>query len=111
VATAITSIAFDPTGQRFATTGARDGTVKLWFTSTLEQEGTPLATEPGGTSTVAFVPNSGNLLVIDDHGNAFTWPTSPAAWEQRACAIAGRNLTRKEWARFITGQSYTAVCP
>ena len=107
----ITSIAFDATGQRFATTGAQDGAVKLWFTSTLQQEGTALLTDRGATSTAAFEPNGRNLLVVDDHGNMFTWPTSPAAWEQRACAIAGRNLTRQEWTRLVPGQSYTRVCP
>jgi WD40 repeat protein len=107
----ITSIAFDPTGQRFVTTSAQDGTVKLWLASTLQPEGSPLATEQDASSTAAFEPNGGNLLVVDDHGNAFTWPTSLAAWQQRACAIAGRNLTRQEWARFVPGQSYARVCP
>jgi WD40 repeat protein len=111
-ATPIASITFDATGQRFATTGARDGTVKLWFTSTLHQEGTTLPTEQGTTATATFEPDSsGDLLVVDDDGHAFTWPTSPATWEQRACGIAGRNLTRQEWAQFLPGQSYTNVCP
>jgi WD40 repeat protein len=107
----VTGIAFDPTGQRFATTGGQDGTVKLWFAPTLRQEGTALATEQGAAATAAFEPNGTNLLVVDDHGDAFTWPMSLAAWEQHACAIAGRNLTRKEWARFVTGRSYSTVCP
>jgi len=110
-ATPITSIAFDATGQRFATTGAQDGAVKLWSTYTLREEGAALATDRGAMSTVAFEPNGGNLLVVDDRGNAFTWPTSPVGWEQRACAIAGRNLTRQEWAQFVPGQTYTKVCP
>jgi WD40 repeat protein len=109
--TPITSTAFDATGQHFATTGAQDGEVKLWFTSTLQQDGATLATERSATYTAALEPDSGNLLVVDDHGNAFTWSTSPAAWEQRACAIAGRNLTRQEWAQFVPGQDYARVCP
>jgi WD40 repeat protein/DNA-binding SARP family transcriptional activator len=109
--TPVTSIAFDPSGQRFATTGGQDGTVKLWSTSTLQQEGTPPNTEQGATSTAAFEPDGRSLLVINDHGNGFTWPTSLAAWEQHACAVAGRNLTREEWARFLTGRAYTKVCP
>jgi WD40 repeat protein/DNA-binding SARP family transcriptional activator len=109
--TPITSIAFDATGQHFATTSAQNGEVKLWFTSTLEQDGATLATERSATYTVAFEPPGGNLLVVDDHGNGFTWPTSPAAWEQRACATAGRNLTRKEWSTYLPEQAYTRVCP
>jgi len=106
----VTSIAFDPTGQRFATAGD-DGTVKLWFTSTLQQEGTTLSTDPGAASTAAFSPNGSDLLVTDDHGNAFTWPTSLTAWEHRACAIAARNLTHAEWAQYVPGRSYATVCP
>ena len=52
----VTSIAFDPTGQRFATTGSQDGTVKLWSTSTLQQEGTALNTDQRAGTTAAFEP-------------------------------------------------------
>jgi DNA-binding SARP family transcriptional activator/WD40 repeat protein len=107
----VTSIAFDPTGQRFATTGGQDGTVKLWSSSTLEQEGTALDTEQGAAATAAFEPGGKALLVVDGHGNGFTWPASLTAWEQRACTVAGRNLTRAEWTRYLPGQPYTRVCP
>jgi DNA-binding SARP family transcriptional activator/WD40 repeat protein len=107
----VTSIAFDPTGQRFATTGGQDGTVKLWTSSTLEQEGTALNTEQGAAATATFEPGGKELLVVDDRGNGFTWPTSLAAWEQRACTVAGRNLTPAEWTRYLPGHSYTRVCP
>jgi WD40 repeat protein len=107
----VTSIAFDPTGQRFATTGGQDGTVKLWSSSTLQQEGTALNTEQGAATTATFQPSGKRLLVIDDHGNGFTWPTSLAAWERRACTVAGRNLTRAEWTRYLPGHPYTRSCP
>jgi WD40 repeat protein len=106
----VTSIAFDPAGQRFATTG-QDGTVKLWSSSTLQQEGTAFNTQQGAATAAAFEPTGKGLLVVDDHGNGFTWPTSLAAWEQRACAVAGRNLTRAEWTRYLPGHPYTPVCP
>jgi WD40 repeat protein len=107
----VTSIAFDPTGQRFATVGGLDGTVKLWSSSTLQQEGTALNTEQGAATTAVFEPGGKSLLVVDNHGNGFTWPTSLPAWEQRACAVAGRNLTRAEWTRYLPGHPYTRVCP
>ncbi|MGZ6617649.1 MAG: WD40 repeat domain-containing protein, partial [Solirubrobacteraceae bacterium] len=106
----VTTIAFDPTGRRFATTGGPDGTVKLWTAPTLQQQGTALTTEPGAATAAAFEPGGEKLLVIDDRGNAFTWPTSLAAWQQRACTIAGRNLTREEWSRYVPGQPYTLIC-
>ncbi len=107
----VTSIAFDPTGQRFVTTGGQDGTVKLWSSSTLVQEGTALNTEQGADTTAAFEPGGKELLVVDNHGNGFTWPTSLAAWERRACTVAGRNLTRTEWTRYLPGHPYTRICP
>jgi hypothetical protein len=106
-----TSSAFDPSGQRFATTGGQDGTVKLWASSTLQQEGTALNTEQGAPTTAAFEPGGEELLAVDDHGSGFTWPTSLAAWEQRACAVAGRNLTRAEWTQYLPGHPYTRICP
>lgn len=110
-ATAVTSIAFDRTGHRFATAGFGDGTVKLWFTATLRVQGTALNTDQGSTATATFDPDRNRLLAVDDQGNTFAWPTSLAAWERQACAVAGRNLSRQEWSQLIVGQPYTTVCP
>ncbi len=107
----VSSIAFDATGGRFATTASQDGTVKLYATSTLQQQGTSLSSDQHAASTAAFEPGDGGLLVIDDRGNGVAWPASLAGWEQRACAIAGRNLTAQEWSRYLPGQPFTRVCP
>ncbi|HJS94434.1 MAG TPA: hypothetical protein VJ741_09235, partial [Solirubrobacteraceae bacterium] len=107
---AITSVAFDPTGRRFATAGSGDGTIKVWFTAGLQQEA-KLASDPDATSAAAFEPRGRALLVVDDHGGAFAWPTSLTAWQQDACALAGRNLTRAEWTQFVAGPRYSTVCP
>jgi DNA-binding SARP family transcriptional activator/WD40 repeat protein len=107
----VSSITFDPSGRRFAITSRQDGTVKLFATSTLQQQGTTLNTDERAGSTAMFGPRGSSLIVVDDRGDAFTWPTSLAGWEQRACAIAGRNLTREEWSRYLPGQAYSRVCP
>jgi DNA-binding SARP family transcriptional activator/WD40 repeat protein len=107
----IADIAFDPAGARFATTGDQDGAVKLWFTSNLQQEGPALSTDPGTTASSAFEPGGSGLLAVDGLGSDFTWPTSLRAWERHACAVAARNLTRQEWARFVPELPYSTVCP
>jgi WD40 repeat protein len=107
----VAAIAFDPTGQRVATTSSQDGTVKLFSTSTLEQQGITLTTDQGAASSARFGPHGNGLIVVDDLGDGFTLPTAPSAWEQQACDIAGRNLTRQEWDLFLPGQSYTRTCP
>src|SRR5262249_4234257 len=106
----VAAIAFDPSGSRVATSGYQDGTVKLWSTSTLQQEGPDLGTDLRATSAIAFEASSTGLVAADDRGDVFIWPTSLATWEQRACAIAARNLSRKEWSRFIPEVPYRTVC-
>ena len=79
-AAAVTAVAFDRTGRRLATSGDHDGLVKVWFTSTLPQEGSPLTTERGSSASLAFAAGTGDLFAVDDQGNGFTWPMSVAAW-------------------------------
>ena len=107
----VTSIAFDPSGQRFATAGLAEGTVKLWYTSTLAQLGMNLNTDPRSTSSLAFERDGSELLAVDDAGSAFAWPTALPTWEHDACAVAGRNLTSQEWSQLVTGLPYAAICP
>ena len=107
---AIADVTFDASGRRFAIAGSQDGTVKVWFTASLEQEGPRLAADANGTAAAAFEPNGDGLLAVDNIGGAFTWPMSLTTWEQRACSLAGRNLTRAEWAQFVAGPRYASVC-
>jgi WD40 repeat protein len=108
--TAVTSIAFDASGARLATAGRGEGTVKLWFASTLQQQGPALSTDPGATAAVGFEPGADRLLAVDDTGHAVSWPMSLQAWEQQACTVAGRNLTRQEWSSLGIGRPYRMVC-
>jgi hypothetical protein len=40
------------------------------------------------------------------------WDVDPALWQQRACAIVGRNLSREEWKLYLpAGTPYRATCP
>jgi WD40 repeat protein len=107
----VASIAFDRSGQRFATAGGPEGGLKLWFTSNLQQDGATLDPEQGTSGNGQFTPNGQLLLAIDADGHGSLWPVNPGAWENQACAVAGRNLTHEEWSRFITGYAYSQVCP
>ncbi len=85
--------------------------MKLWLTASEQQQGPSLATAAGATPAVAFEPRGRGLLVVDDRGGVFSWPTAVSAWQRRACQVAGRNLTLAEWARDIPGLPFAAVCP
>jgi hypothetical protein len=39
------------------------------------------------------------------------WAVDRATWADRACALAGRNLTHAEWSRFVAGEPYRVTCP
>ena len=107
----VASIAFDRSGQRFATAGGPEGGLKLWFTSSLQQDGATLDPEQGTAGNSQFTPNGQLLLAVNANGQGSLWPVNPAALENHACAVAGRNLTHEEWSRFITGYRYSHVCP
>ncbi len=107
----ITAVAFDPTGRWFATAGYQDGSIKVWSATSFQQEGPRLVSDPGATSAVTFDPAGQSLLAFDDRGGVFTWPISLGAWEERACSLAGPNLTRARWAQLVGGPGYATVCP
>jgi WD40 repeat protein/DNA-binding SARP family transcriptional activator len=107
----VAAIAFDSTGDIFATAGGPGGGVKLWSTSTLQQFGGDLPTADTHWARIAFTPDGRSLLAVFDDGTAHRWPITVSAWERHACAVAGRNLTHEEWARFVSGRSYAKTCP
>jgi len=107
----VASLSFDPGGDTFSTTGGSDGTAKLWTTSSVQQLGATFQSDAGHWGTAAFTPNGRYLLVVYDDGTGFLWPTTESAWEDHACAVAGRNFTREEWRRLVAGHSYSKTCP
>ena len=102
------SLAFSPNGRVLAI-AANDG-VELWDLPSHQIIDAPLA---GPDHRLAFALN-GQALVGTQYngtGQAVIWNLAPAAWEARACQIAGRNLTRAEWERYLPDRSYASVCP
>ncbi len=106
----VDAIAFDPTGKTFATSlGPGGSAARIWSTSTLQQFGSDLG-GTGSDQNMAFTPDGRYLLVAADDGRVTRWPVSLAAWEQHACAVAGRNFTREEWSRYVGSRPYATVC-
>jgi hypothetical protein len=44
-------------------------------------------------------------------GSVVFWDYRIDSWVERACAIAGRNLSEVEWAQYFPGEEYRATCP
>jgi WD40 repeat protein len=109
-ASPVGSIAFDPTGTTFATTGGPSGGARIWATSTQQQFGADLPGGEGAQSNAAYTPDGRYLLVVLDDGTVYRWPASARVWAQHACAVAGRNFTREEWARLVGSRPYARTC-
>jgi WD40 repeat protein/DNA-binding SARP family transcriptional activator len=110
-ASPVASIAFAPAGDTFATAGSSDGLAKLWTAETRRQFGAAFPGDPGQWGSVRYTPDGSKLIVVYQDGKGFVWPVAGRAWAAHACAVAGRNLTREEWSRFVGGRRYDDVCP
>ena len=105
----VVQVRFSPDGRALAT-AEFDGNLRLWNVTTRKLIGAPLPSGPGGGS-VAFFPDGRQLLGTLGGGTGTVWTIDPRAWESRACSVAGRQLSRAEWADFLGGRGYRDVCP
>jgi WD40 repeat protein len=107
----VRSLAFSPDGGTLAT-GGDDGVVKLWDTAGQTQIGAPLAGHDGQVVSLAFDRDAASLTTTDQTATVRRWNTAmPADPAATACAIAGRTLTRAEWAQYVPpGIEYQDVC-
>jgi WD40 repeat protein len=118
---AITGAAFNSEGSLLATSSLL-GTSRLWDAATGLAFGGELVASPrfgaGGDLPPflglrnAFSPDGRLLAVAAVESRAMLWDIDPASWRKRACAIAGRNLSREEWKLYLpAGTPYRATCP
>ena len=106
----IRSLQFDPTGQLLLVAG-QDGLPRIFDVTTRAPYGAPLPGYAGDDSEAFFSPDGGHVVTVYGDGRAIDWDIRPSSWEQKACAVAGRNLTRDEWTRHLGGRSYARTCP
>ena len=105
----ITYADFSPGGRTLLTASA-DGTVALWDVAGQKPIGSPLAFAPGTFMAAAFSPAGRYLFAVPTTGAGMRFDTSPDAWKRHACLVAGRELTRLEWADALPGRPYRRVC-
>ncbi len=108
----VLDVAFSPDGKTLAS-GSWDLTMALWDVSNPEQPiaiSKPYRLGSKVTSLAFSTLEGGNLLVSGSWGKLLLWNLDPQFLSKTACARAGRNFTRLEWAQYFPGEEYRKTC-
>jgi len=107
------SVAFNPAdGGRSLYSGDNSGTVIWWDAATRQALAPPLHTAIE-TESMAISPD-GRTLAIGSFGSdglVSLWSLPTISWQERACAIANRDLTPQEREKYIGNAPYIEICP
>ena len=101
------------TGPMLAAT-ARDGTFRIWDTAPRLPLGPRLHFDDTQSrlTALAFTPDGDSLVTGGPQDTAIVWDLDPERLIDRACDLAGRNLTRGEWELYMPeGTPYRKTCP
>jgi WD40 repeat protein len=106
----VSDLAFSPDGAALFT-GGSDGVAALWSVPDLRQIGDDFPVGSGSVSG-AITPDGRELLAVatGGKGGGVVWPLDPAAWQRRACDVAGRQLTPREWQQLLPAEPYRPAC-
>ena len=106
---AIASMSYSGSGRLLATASIR-GPARLWDLTSDPPTATALTDGDAIPKAVAFIRDGSHLLSISGDGHGRVWDLRPSEWLRRACAIAGRSLTRAEWQESLPDRPYAPVC-
>jgi len=105
----VSSVDFRWDGKVLAT-GSLDGDIRLWDVETHELLGI-LSAQQQAVKSVAFSPPKGVLASVGEDNSIVFWEVDFEVWSSRACRIANRNLTPKEWDTYFRNSPYRKTCP
>lgn len=115
---AVRSVAFSADGLTLASSGD-DNTIRLWDVTTRQPLGPPLIGHGDAVLSVALSADGKTLVSGSEDNTVRFWDMTAHpllrsdfdSWEERACFIANRNLTRAEWQQYMGDELYRATCP
>jgi WD40 repeat protein len=108
VGNAVWALDFSPDSSIIVISGG-DGFASLWDVATGAKIGQRLGV--GSREAMLDVsPDGRRLLMTNGDGRGAVWDIDPESWAKRACTLANRVLTRKEWEEFLPGRPYEPAC-
>jgi WD40 repeat protein len=87
----------------------RDGKLRLWDVASRRAIGPAMGGHFEFVTSLDLLSESSAVSGGAVDGTTITWTLDPVAWAERACEIAGRNLTLGEWATYVGGE-YQRTC-
>jgi WD40 repeat protein/class 3 adenylate cyclase len=106
------SVAWSPDGRTIALTD-ESNTLRLFDVATRGEVGPPVQLV-GGQPTIYpyadYAPDGRSVIVSNEAAQTWVVPVTLRAWEEAACRVADRNLTRAEWSEFLPGRPYARFC-
>jgi WD40 repeat protein len=108
----VLALAFSPDG-RWLVSGSQDRTARLWDLGDQQEISAPvvLRGHEQGVRAVAFSPDSRWLFTASLDGTVRRWDLDLKSLRDRACRMAGRNLTPREWREVLEEYKYHRTCP
>ncbi len=104
------SLEFDSQGILLAV-GTNIGEVLMLDINTLSLYGDAFIGASGPVTSLAFSPDSLILASGTQTGYTILWDLNLDLWKERACELAGRNMTIDEWEKYVRLPDYQATCP
>ena len=104
----VEQVSFSPDGRSYAI-ALNDNTASVWDARSGTRVGNTFGPYTAAGAGVLFEPNG--RLLIELPASAIEWPMNVNAWEQFACRVAGRDLTRAEWHHALPNRAYRPTCP
>ncbi len=103
------SVVFAPDGKKLAT-GSWDGTVRIWDLAAAGAEPLVLSGDGSVVKQVAFTLDGNRLAAGSWDGIIRLWNLDLDELINRACNIAGRNLSCDEWKQYFGNLPYQKTC-
>lgn len=107
----INDISFNDQDSFLATAGF-DGRIQLWTMEDLDKLPIVMRDHESYVWSLDFSDDSDYLVAGGKDGTIKIWPTDPNIFANQLCPLLKRNMTKKEWERYVAPDiDYQTTCP